>query len=90
MTNEQGFFRCPDGDGILLNGAALQQIKQGQLTIALGKSRKPHRPASLTCPSCGKPMTHVAYDGGPTTIDSCTNCPYRWLDAGEAAALTVR
>jgi Zn-finger nucleic acid-binding protein len=83
LVKREHFFSCPDGDGILVDGATLQQIKQGKIVVPTEKGRAAQRQTSLACPSCGKQMAQVAYNGGPTIIDSCTHCPYRWLDAGE-------
>jgi len=38
---------------------------------------------NLICPHCSAPMQKVNYNDTGIIIDSCTNCPYRWLAAGE-------
>ena len=41
----------------------------------------------LYCPNCSNKMDKVDYNLTGIIIDSCTACPYRWLDAGEVAKI---
>lgn len=83
MINQGNYFSCPKGDGVLLNGSQLHNVKKGLQSLPNRAQQLAQRKTNLTCPACGKEMTRVAYDGSSTMIDSCTNCPYRWLDSGE-------
>ena len=85
LINTDECFTCPDGEGILLTGAKLSDVREGKLKLAELASKPPLRPGNLHCPSCGNEMSHVAYDGSKVMIDSCSHCTYRWLDAGEFA-----
>jgi Zn-finger nucleic acid-binding protein len=35
-------------------------------------------------------MQNLDYQNTGVKIDSCTNCPYRWLDANEITALASK
>ncbi len=83
LVNKEDYFHCPRGDGVLINGKQLGNVKRGLLTLPSTRAKLPARTSDIMCPSCGNKMTHVPYNGGSTIIDSCSNCPYRWLDAGE-------
>lgn len=88
LENKGHYLSCPKGDGILLNGAALEQLHKGGLKIpGFSKNSSKRRKDNIVCPSCGHTMEQIAYNGGSTIIDTCTHCPYRWLDSGEANAL---
>lgn len=79
MKNNQQYHSCPNGHGILITGAQLIKLKKNSLRFTKN-SDSSVRP-NINCPSCGQAMHEVAYAGSATTIDSCTKCPYRWLDA---------
>lgn len=87
LTNTGQYFVCPNEDGVLLTGKQLAAVKKGSLKIPPMKSSAANRRHALRCPSCNNQMSHVAYNGGKTMIDSCSHCTYRWLDNGELAAL---
>jgi hypothetical protein len=39
---------------------------------------------TLSCPTCGQPMTDHRYGGpGNVVIDTCEGCGVNWLDPGE-------
>ncbi|MES2971295.1 MAG: zf-TFIIB domain-containing protein [Patescibacteria group bacterium] len=87
LLNEQSFLACPDNHGFLLKATVLLQINRGTVVlpnVSAHENVKRNIPAA--CPACGEIMKHVPYNGGKTIIDSCNNCPYRWLDAGELVA----
>lgn len=84
LTNTGQYFACPKGDGALVNGRLLpeliskpERVSDPQDIPAISRMKP------LVCPSCGATMQHVAYEFSKVIIDSCPNCPYRWLDAGE-------
>lgn len=81
LLNEVECHRCPNGHGIFLLGAKLGLVKNG--TIANPIHEKVKRSQYLKCSSCKNSMDHVQYGNRSTFIDSCSKCPYRWLDAGE-------
>lgn len=84
LHNNDDYYACPDGHGYLLTGSGLGKVKNGKLTLE-GNHTKSNaiRTDKLVCPSCGSTMKHVNYTGSPILIDSCPDCPYRWLDSGE-------
>lgn len=90
MKNSGNYFTCTQGDGVLLTGKHLVELKNGTMlldvasTVAGNKDRGP-----LTCPSCNSTMEHLAYNGGSQTIDTCPSCPYRWLDAAEVGKINA-
>ncbi len=70
------------------NGAG--EVKQAvDISVSIVKFVEQTQTA-ITCPSCGNPMGKIPYNGGQTMIDSCSNCPYRWLDAGDIIAVTQK
>jgi Zn-finger nucleic acid-binding protein len=88
LKKEQDFLACPRGDGILLKGGALTRLYAGALTVQRNYlSGSPDTKALLTCPGCGTAMTKVPYRGSATIIDSCSHCPYRWLDAVDISSI---
>ncbi len=89
MTNNRSYFACPDGHGVLLNGKRLRELKEGRTVIVpnLISEVKTTR-KSIQCPSCGNTMSLVKYNGGKNVIDSCSRCPYRWLDHNEIMKIT--
>ncbi len=84
MTNKTTYFSCPNNDGVLAFGSLLAKLRSGKLDIVpRRKSSETVRSTDITCPSCNNQMTRVPYNNGPVIIDTCSRCPYRWLDAGE-------
>ena len=87
MLRDNSLYRCPNAHGVLLMANQLAAYKSGELasesaqTITPQVNKSAH--GALLCPSCGTVMTPVPYNGSTTTIDSCTKCPYRWLDGKE-------
>lgn len=81
MIAYRDFYACPNGEGIFLLGAKISEVKDKEIPN-IGNARRDSQ-VPLTCPVCHSQMEHVAYGGSKTMIDSCTKCPYRWLDAGE-------
>lgn len=84
MRNINDYFVCPKGEGVLLNGRKLNDLKNDVLEI-VGLTTSPtiERDEALTCPACGEKMELLAYIGSKQIIDTCTHCTYRWLDASE-------
>src|SRR5436305_4122052 len=84
LTETDGVFMCPLGHGTLMSGKLLGELKELNIpdeapsTLAQDTAKK-----SLNCPHCSAPMQKVNYNDTGIIIDSCTNCPYRWLAAGE-------
>lgn len=84
---EAGYFSYPAGHGILIQGAKLRQLRSGNLVIALPAMTSDPAPKKQLCPSCQQPLTPVAYSGSSIEIDTCSACPYRWLDPSDIANL---
>lgn len=72
-------YKCPNGHGRLVTGKELNQLsKQNPTKIKLISDNSDR---DIKCPNCSQLMTKLYYRGA--TIDSCINCPFRWLDNGE-------
>lgn len=84
LTEKDGVFVCPAGHGTLMAGKLLGELKQLNIpdevptTETQADSQK-----TIACPHCGSQMQKVNYNDTGIVIDVCTNCPYRWLNAGE-------
>lgn len=83
LVDNKGSYRCPSGHGLLLRGFMLPDVKQGKIVNPHLPDAVRQLPKDIDCPVCGYPMARVPYAGSKTIIDSCVNCPFRWLDAGE-------
>lgn len=91
MPNVHSHFTCPAGHGTLLTGSQLLKLKDGELQIAAQSSANVQKRGDIPCPACGKIMHPTPYNGRQDVIiDSCTNCPYRWLDTPELFALRTQ
>jgi Zn-finger nucleic acid-binding protein len=88
MTNNDLWHACPAGHGFLMSGRELGAIHAGKLKLEADPT-KTKKHDILTCPNCHNPMTRVDYQGGGVQIDSCEYCPYRWIDATDAAQLAT-
>lgn len=87
MTLTDKWQACPDGHGILINGRYLAQLHHQELSVdPLPNNPMAHGP--LTCPNCKHPMEGVDFEDSGVTIDTCTNCVFRWLDANEVAEIS--
>ena len=88
MTNQGKYLLCPQGHGMLAYGRVLADIRKKLLHVDI---RNPVvlQHEGIRCPSCHHDMTKMAYDATQVMIDSCTHCPYRWLDADEVAEIKL-
>lgn len=89
MHYNKYWHECPDGHGRLLHAQKLLGFRTGSIkqTITEALVDIAARNKHLTCPHCGKEMMPTQYVKRGLVIDSCTKCPYRWLDAGELAKI---
>lgn len=87
MTPHDRYLICPEGHGTLLYGSVLIKLRQGKLVIDIPNQTVLQHDA-IVCPSCHNVMEKMAYDATNVMIDTCAHCPYRWLDADEAAKIT--
>ena len=79
LQYEQHGFRCTNGHGSLVTGGSLMKLarsSKGYTDVDFDTD------SIISCPQCGQQMVKLDYNLA-YTIDSCVNCPYRWLDAGE-------
>lgn len=83
LINETLCYRCPNGHGIFLLGARLADVKTKQISNQALASQHVKNEAPIHCPACNNVMHKVPYSGSNTIIDSCSHCPFRWLDSGE-------
>ena len=87
-SRDQRYLVCPDGHGILAYGSALADIRNNTLVVDIpNKSSSPH--GVLTCPSCRNTMRNMLYGTTDIEIDTCTSCPYRWLDADAVESIRM-
>ncbi len=87
MPNQTTHFACPSKHGILISGRYLGQLDDGQLDISGHNVAAIEDRGPIVCPACKHTMQKTPYNGSLTIIDSCTNCPYRWLDGVDIAAI---
>jgi Zn-finger nucleic acid-binding protein len=83
MHDKKTYYECPEGHGVLVSGGMLGKLVNGEERLNLTRSNYLKHDGELICPSCQNPMTRTQYAHKKMQIDSCTNCAYRWLDAGE-------
>lgn len=86
LDEANGYYRCPDGHGELIDGKQLIAINEGTITIPqdIGTA-SPH--GTLTCPNCAASMNEAEYQIAGVIINICTKCRFRWCDAGELQKL---
>ncbi len=84
LTEMDGVFMCPSGHGTLMSGKLLGELKELNIPDETPSAQSQDTAKkNLICPHCSAPMQKVNYNDTGIIIDSCTNCPYRWLAAGE-------
>jgi Zn-finger nucleic acid-binding protein len=87
----QGAYVCNNAHGVLLSGKLLASRNESlvqQLEIYDKRSNFSEKNLDfMKCPNCNSIMTQVNYNHTGILIDSCVNCPYRWLDRGELRAI---
>lgn len=72
-------YSCPDGHGHLITAKEMRVLAKLPLrAITVADNRTQH---TIECPNCSQPMVKITYRRN--TIDSCINCPFRWLDTHE-------
>ncbi len=90
MSSNKLWHTCPDSHGILITGRELQGLKNHQISIS-SDPPKTQSHGQLSCPNCQYKMVDVDFDMDKNIkIDTCTNCPYRWLDAEEIFQISKR
>lgn len=87
MPNKSSHFACPNGHGILISGRYLGQLDDGELDISGHNVAAIDDRGPIVCPACKHTMQKTPYNGSLAIIDSCTNCPYRWLDGVDIATI---
>lgn len=89
MSKHQRYLLCPLGHGMLAYGGVLSEIRSGALTVDIPNANHlDHK--QVRCPSCRHDMVSVQYDATGVMIDTCSNCPYRWLDAHEVSQINAK
>lgn len=91
LIAKKHWYECPAHHGILINGGELIALRDHKKTVRSQAPDTQHAKEhqGITCPACYTAMQAVAYGGGSTIIDSCTNCHYRWIDAGELQQIVL-
>lgn len=89
MSYHVHWHECPNGHGRLLHAQKLLGFRRGKIKYATQAEiqKEVTRTRRLLCPHCGKEMLPTQYLTKELIIDSCSECPYRWLDAGELAKI---
>ena len=78
------FQICPKGHGVLILAADLIKLGKARLQPPTSQKYAGQSHGIVICPYCSQKMTLVDYQARGIIIDSCTQCPFRWLDAHEA------
>jgi len=86
LTEHQGIFRCNNNHGTLVTGRYLSDIEEKPYTEPTN-SKATDTKQAIKCPHCSITMQKVDYNSTDIFIDACTNCHYRWLDAGEISKI---
>ena len=86
LISEQGMFVCPNSHGTLIFGGLLAQISEIKINDD-DRNNIPQVNKQINCPNCHKTMIKLNYNDTGILIDSCPNCPYRWLDRGEISKI---
>jgi Zn-finger nucleic acid-binding protein len=90
LVAQSHYYACPKKHGKLISGGQLLALKEdlpADFKMMDQKHAVDHR--EVNCPFCNKLMSPTPYNGTVTIIDTCTNCPYRWIDAGELQAIIL-
>jgi hypothetical protein len=87
LANAGSKYVCSNGDGLLLTGKTLLDLKRLDITRAPSETSHNLGVAELKCPNCGSDMYAVDYQMTGNIIDACTVCGCRWLDQDEATAI---
>lgn len=86
LTNfSEGIHKCLRGDGILISGATMTQLRKETIRLNSIQKSSNEEAAEIHCPNCDNLMHHVDYQKTGVVIDACVHCGYRWLDHGEDA-----
>jgi hypothetical protein len=89
MIVKNDWLECPSGHGILINARnIIKFINENQPITEAQINEIKHN--QVKCPNCGTLMDLVNYQNTGIIIDSCTKCPFRWLDASEATKITAK
>lgn len=85
------WHECPDGHGRLLHAQKLLGFRRGKIKNlpSIESPDMAERQTDLICPHCESKMVEMQYAKLGLMIDSCSKCPYRWLDAGELAKIST-
>jgi Zn ribbon nucleic-acid-binding protein len=89
MILTDNWMLCPDGHGVLINGRDILRLRHHTLDIPMEPSKTTAH-GTITCPNCHNQMAVVNYQDTGIEIDSCEQCPYRWLDADEVTKLASK
>lgn len=89
MTVKTNWLECPNSHGILINGRYVIEIREKRLKAEeLIACAIEH--GEIICPNCGSTMNKVNYQSTGVMIDSCSECPFRWLDTNEASKIITK
>jgi Zn-finger nucleic acid-binding protein len=89
LIAEQGIFICPNFHGTLMSGQLLGNINHINVDDSRSSSTNDSLNKKILCPNCHNEMEKVNYNDTGILIDSCPNCPYRWLDRGEISKIKL-
>lgn len=86
MSDNNSVQACPDGQGILLSGKDLMALRHQEFDFKADPAKATNH-GTLTCPNSHDQMVQIDFEDSGVTIDTCSSCPFRWLDADEIAEI---
>lgn len=88
MQRKPHWYECDHGHGRLISGRYLIAVSRGEMSLPAPTYPAERTHGVLKCPFCQHEMQQVEYLRR-VPIDSCTNCPYRWLDGSELSKVIM-
>lgn len=86
LVTGTAWLACPGGHGCLVTGKQLMEMREQTEPVPADETNATLHNA-LTCPYCQNPMVPTRYQQTSVTIDVCSKCMFRWLDAREPTTL---
>lgn len=72
------YYSCPHNHGHIMTAEELIKLPKNNNLVTSKDTMH-----TVVCPNCNKEMIKVNYGKGLVIIDTCLNCPFRWVDEGE-------
>lgn len=84
----ESWLACPAGHGCLITGKQLLDMRADRLPAKIPVSQSVWH-STLMCPYCKHGMKPTQYQNSNATIDVCSKCMFRWLDAEEPSKISL-